>query len=241
MTLQVMVAMFYSSLKNIPIRLGYRVIRLVDYGEGIQKPEAIEWLNQAADFIATDLGGLKGYYNDTLVINQSEYVLPDDVLKVHRVRLLDGKCCLSIMIPTEPTDVMGRDATGEIPAGIPHSCSVVQMRLNDNSPAARVMKFDCPPCWGAANSTDGSNHDIEFYASVRPQFIDKDAQEFDLPRPLDRAIVFYACYMKTNEPRFLAAYNDSRNAWLRTGADLHPLRPRELLRESINASSRFYY
>ena len=240
MTLAVHISMFYSALKNIPIRLGYRVIRMVDYGEGVQKPEAIELLNRAWAFVCNDLGPMKGYYDDTLIQNQSEYEIPKEIIKVHRVRLLDGHSCLSIMIPTEASDVLGRDATGEIPAGIPHACSVTWRRsigtISSASPprAKRVLKFDCPPCWGGA-------HGIEVFSDIEPTFIDQDDLEPELPPMLQDAGRHYACFLKCSEPRFNKLYEDARNAWLRTGADLHPMRPRELLREGINASSRFYY
>jgi len=181
---------------------------------------AVELLNQGWRHAAEDVMGLRATYNDTLVKGQSEYVLPAEVLKVNRVRLLDGALLKSEMTPIAPEDIPGRDSSGEIPQDVPSACCVTlaKHQVGSANDGPRLsLKFDCPPNWGAVVATD-YNNDIEFLCVRTCAFVQNKTKEPDLPHMLGQAGLWWACYLSTLERRFMELYVEERNIYLRSGA-----------------------
>jgi len=219
MTLSAYLSQFYLMLKNVVVR-DQDGARAFDLGKDIPKPAAVEYLNLGWKYAAEDVGGLYGSYDDTLVESQSEYIVPNEVIKVKLVRLLDDSTLMAEMIPTEYTDVVGKDDTDEITDAVPDACSVVLAKFQDSNEAQRCLKLNCPPNWGG-------EHYIEVYCTRVPQFITAETQTPDLPHTLGQAGLFRACLLATGDMRFQKLYEDARNVYLRTGVNLQPLTPKE--------------
>ncbi|GAG34986.1 unnamed protein product [marine sediment metagenome] len=203
----------------------------------VSDPAVVEMINAGMRFAAEDVGGLRGRYNDSLVIGQSEYPLAAEVLKVSLVRLLDGETLKVELVPTDPNRITGRDESSEVSSGTPSACCVTLSKLSDANAAVRVLKFDCPPSWGVDPASDSAvgNDDIEFYCTMTPSFLDDTTKEPDLPQSLGLAGFFYACYLATLENRFMQMYDKHRNTYLRTGIGNEP---RALRKPGYAVSSR---
>jgi len=176
---------------------------------------AVELLNSGWAHTAEDVLGLKAYYYDTLIQGQSEYVLPSSIIKVHRVRLLDGPTLKAEMVPSAPETILHRDGSDEVAQGVPTDCAVALCKFDGSSVAERGLRFDRPPNWGG-------DEDIEVYCTRAPEFISTLTKEPDLPHSLGQAGLWRACYTATLEDRFAALYTESRNVYLRTGVGNEP-------------------
>lgn len=186
---------------------------------------AVELLNAGFRHAAEDVMGLRATYYDTLVKGQSEYLLPAEVIKVSKVRLLDGSTLKAEMTPIAPEDIPGLDSSGEIPRGVPSACCVTLAKHevgSANEGPLKSLKFDCPPNWGAEDS-DEENSDIEFLCARTCAFVQDKTKEPDLPHALGQSGLFWACYLSTLEERFMRLYIEERNIYLRSGAG-HPVR-----------------
>jgi hypothetical protein len=203
MTLNVHLSSFYSTLKRTIIR-GRDGATIIDMGREISTPEAIERLNAGWRYAAEDVGGLHGYYSDELEKGVSEYVLPNRVIKVNLVRLLDGSTLKAELVP------------------IPSACSVALLAFQDSSAAARTLKFDCPPNWGSQNGDEAGVNDIEFYCVMTSRFLETLTDSPDLPHSLEQAGFYRALYEVTRDDKFLRDYNEAIKVYLRTGIDMQP-------------------
>jgi len=120
---------------------------------------------------------------------------------------------------------MGKDASGENTPGVPSSCSVAYVKIaNSTAPPVMTLKFDRPPSWGKDPADDSAviNADIEVYCICTwTNVSDKDA-ELGLPRSLQEAGLFRACYVATGEERFDRLYTQARNVYSRSGAGNEP-------------------
>jgi hypothetical protein len=221
MTLNVHLSSFYSTLKRTIIR-GRDGATIIDMGREISTPEAIERLNAGWRYAAEDVGGLHGYYSDELEKGVSEYVLPNRVIKVNLVRLLDGSTLKAELVPSAPEEVVGRDSTSEMAEAIPSACSVALLAFQDSSAAARTLKFDCPPNWGSQNGDEAGVNDIEFYCVMTSRFLETLTDSPDLPHSLEQAGFYRALYEVTRDDKFLRDYNEAIKVYLRTGIDMQP-------------------
>jgi hypothetical protein len=184
----------------------------------IPRQVVIELLNQGLGFAVEDAKAVNGYFTMTLVENQSEYDMPAGVTKVNKVRLLDGATPKVTLTPTAMQDVVGKDSSGEVSAGVPSACSVGYMKAaSGTTPPSMVLKFDKPPNWGS-----GTNSDIEVYGTRTWVFTEDESLELGLPRSLQDAGLWRACFMATKGTGFNALYVEARNVYLRSGAGNEP-------------------
>jgi hypothetical protein len=200
--------MLYSALKRVRVRSANGVT-VVDMSD-VKRREAIEALNLGWQYVAEVEMGLKGYYEDTLVQGVSEYLVPDEVLKVEQVRLLDGSALKVDMVPTVFDGVLAKDATGERAEGTPKACAVGLWKFEDALEAKRCLKFDRPPSWGG----DGC---IEIYCTRVPEFISDETKTPDLPATLGMAGYWQALVHLTGSAEFERRREESLTAYRRLG------------------------
>jgi len=188
-TLGTYLSLLYAGLKRVVVR-GRDGTTMVDMSKDVGTQLAIETLNLAWQYVAASEMGLKGYYSDTLVENQSEYVVPDEVLTVEVVRLLDGATLKREMVPGDMASVLGRDETGEKTPGTPKACGFGLWKFEDSLEAQKCLKFSCPPNWGGEDC-------IEVYCTRLPQFISDVNKVPDLPAVLGQAGLYHALFTLT--------------------------------------------
>ena len=174
-----------------------------------------ELLNQGWRHVCEDVMGLQAYYFDTLARGDSDYVLPPAVIKVHKVRLLDGSTCKAVLVPSAPEEILSRDATGEVSEGVPAACSVALVKFRGAVKSERCLRFDRPLSWGGDDN-------IEVYCTRTVETITDLDREPDLPHSLGQAGLYWACYLATLERRFITLYEEERNVYLSTGVGNEP-------------------
>lgn len=188
----------------------------------MSEPMVVEYLNQGLGFAVEDVKGVQCYYTMTLRKDQSEYALPAGITKIQKVRLLDGATLKATLTPSSAQDVLGKDASGEISSGTPSACAVAYAKTaSSTTPPSMVLKFDKPPSWGATSQSE-SNTYIELYCLVTWAYTDDKAVELGLPRSLQEAGLYRACFVATKNDAYLKLYTDSRNVHLRTGIGNEP-------------------
>lgn len=207
MTLRAFIALFHSQTGG--------------KGNDSSNQLAVELLNAGWRHAAEDTLGLKTYYYDTLIQGQSEYVLPECVIKVHKVRLLDGRTLKAEMVPGAPEDILSRDGSGEVTPGVPTACSVARMKYRDGE-AGTSLRFNCPPNWGTITDTTDQNENIEVYCTCTAGFLKDLSREPDLPHSLGQAGLWWACLLTTGEGRFYSLYKEERDNYLRSGVGNEP-------------------
>ena len=212
MTLGIYLSMLRSSLKRVRVR-GRDGVTVVDMS--VKDPEAIEQLNLGWRYVAELEMGLKGYYSDTLVSGQSEYVVPDEVLTIEVVRLLDGATPKREMVPSDMASVLGRDETTEKTAGVPRACGFGLWKFEDSSEAQKCLKFSCPPNWGGEDC-------IEVYCTRVPEFISDTTKTPDLPATLGMAGYYQALVQITGMAEYERRRNESLIAYRRLGIGKEP-------------------
>ncbi len=203
---------------------------------------AVEALNAGWQHAAEDVMGLDAYYYDTLVKGQSEYVLPDEVIKVHKVRLLDGTTLKAELFPSAPEEILHRDDSGEVAESVPSACAVALLNYRGGTtapqgaiPAARSLRFNCPPNWGKVAATD-TNNDLEFYCSKTSAFLKSLIGSPDLPHSLGQAGLWWALFLVTKDRVYLSLYNDAIRTYLRTGVGNEP---RQMMKPGFSNQRRF--
>ena len=214
MTLGTYRSLLYTALKRVAVR-DSKGTSVVDMSTGLKVEVAIETLNLGWQYVAALEMGIKRYYQDTLIQGQSEYVIPESMLKVELVRLVEGAILRREMIPAEATGVMGRDSTGEKAQGTPAACAVGLWKFEDSGPAQMCLKFDRPPNWGG----DGC---IEVYGNGLPQFVSEEDQEPDLPATLGMAGYWQALVQLTGSSQFERRRDEALVAYRRLGIGNQP-------------------
>ena len=160
----------------------------------LSDPIATQILNEGWVKAAMESGnGLHGYWYDGIKANQSIYALPLNAVKVHLVRLLNGSTCLAELTPRDQGSILTRDASGEVPASIPNSCSVTNMK-HETGVACWELRLFPPPNWTYANGG------IEIYCDWLPTYIQADTDVPDVRTSLADAGLWWACFMLAKKP-----------------------------------------